>query len=128
PARQELISGFLAGERAAMGLVGQLLLFQAAPGDRMPSLLKDVGEAYYRWRPQAAQATDPFQHAVMDWLMQTCEQVGSANRIELARPGDRYDAARHHAKTRGLEITEVFGWVVLRDNGKVYTKAAVAVK
>jgi hypothetical protein len=128
PARNELISGFLDGDRSAMGLAGQLLLFQSAPAERMPHLLKDVGEAYYRWRPQAAHAADPFQHAMMNWLAQKCEQGGSANRIELVRPGDRYDAARHHAKTRGLEVTNVHGWVVLRDNGKVYTKAAVTVK
>jgi len=27
-----------------------------------------------------------------------------------------------------VEIAEVFGWIVLRDNGKVYTKANVAVR
>jgi hypothetical protein len=128
PARHELVSGFLACDRGALGLVGELLLFQAAPPDRMPQVLKDVGEAYYRWRPQAAHATDPFQYAMIEWLTTECEQAGSTNRIELVRPGDRYDVARHHAKSRGLEVTEVHGWVVLRDNGKVYTKAAVDVR
>ena len=127
-ARHALITGLLASDSGAMGLVGQLLLFHAAPVDRMPHLLRDIGEAYYRWRPQAAHATDPFQQAMMQWLAQACEQSGSANRIELVRPGDRYDATRHHAKSRGLEVSDVYGWVVLRDNGKVYTKAAVAVK
>ena len=127
-ARQELLTGLMSGEQGAMGLVGQMLLFHAASADRMPHLLRDIGEAYYRWRPQAAHGDDTFQQAMIAWLAQICEQNGSANRIELVRPGDRYDAARHHAKSRGLEIAEVYGWVVLRDNGKVYTKAAVAVK
>jgi hypothetical protein len=50
------------------------------------------------------------------------------NTIELVHPGERFDATRHNASTRGVEITEVHGWIVLRDNGKVYTKANVTVR
>ena len=51
-----------------------------------------------------------------------------SNTIELVHPGQRFDSMRHNAAERGVEITQVFGWIVLRDNGKVYTKASVAVK
>jgi hypothetical protein len=61
-------------------------------------------------------------------LTECCEAAGVSNTIELVRPGDRYDHTRHNSKQRGVEIDGVFGWIVLRDNGKVYTKASVAVK
>ena len=51
-----------------------------------------------------------------------------SNTIELVHPGERFDSTRHNASQRGVEITQVLGWIVLRDNGKVYTKASVAVK
>ena len=38
-----------------------------------------------------------------------------------------YNIARQLA-SRGVEIVQVLGWIVLRDNGKVYTKAAVEVR
>ena len=68
------------------------------------------------------------EQALAGWLQDACQQGGAANTIELVDPGQRFDAARHSAAQRGVEITAVQGWVVLRDNGKVYTKAAVAVK
>jgi len=46
----------------------------------------------------------------------------------LVHPGQRFDAARHNAASRGVEIVAVHGWVVLREGGKVYTKATVAVR
>ena len=51
-----------------------------------------------------------------------------SNTIELVHPGERFDSTRHNASKRGVEITQVLGWIVLRDNGKVYTKASVAVR
>jgi hypothetical protein len=35
---------------------------------------------------------------------------------------------RHNAAERGVEVADVFGWVVLRDNGKVYSKANVSLR
>ena len=52
--RQRLLSGFLQGEPAACSLVGQLLVFRSSPAEKMPTLLKDIGEAYYRWNPRRA--------------------------------------------------------------------------
>jgi hypothetical protein len=109
-------------------LAGQLLIFQSSPAERLPQLLKDLGEAYYRWQPKTQPGANPMEESLAAWLQKTCEAAGIYNAIELVHPGERYDAARHHATTRGVEITEVHGWVVLRDNGKVYTKATVTVK
>ena len=124
--RQQLIRGVLDGDRAACTLAGQLLVFQSAPAERMPQLLKDIGEAYYRWQPKTRPGSNPMEQALVAWLKSVCEKAGIGNTIELVHPGERYDSTRHTATTRGVEITEVGGWIVLRDNGKVYTKANVA--
>lgn len=124
--RASLLHGLEEQDDHAVGLVGQLMIFNAASAERMPQLLKDVGEAYYAWRPQAGH--DNFRDALIAYLGERCEAAGVGNTIELVRPGDRFDAMRHNSKQRGVEIVDVFGWVVLRDNGKVYTKASVAVK
>jgi len=126
--RQRLISGVLDKDPGACALAGQLLIFQSSPAERLPQLLKDLGEAYYRWQPKTQPGANPMEESLAAWLQKTCEAAGIYNAIELVHPGERYDAARHNATTRGVEITEVHGWVVLRDNGKVYTKATVTVK
>ena len=126
--RQTLLQGLLNGSHDALTLLGQLMIFRGATPDRMAGLLKDVGEAYYRWRPEFADGADPFRDELTGWLQRKCEEGGVPNSIELVRPGDRFDSKRHHAKDRGVEVAEVRGWVVLRDNGKVYTKASVTLK
>jgi len=126
--RQQLIEGVLRGDRAACGLAGQLLIFQAAPAERLPQLLKDLGEAYYHWEPKLDAGTRVLEEALVQWLQRYCEAAGLANTIELVHPGQRFDASRHHATSRGVEITAVHGWIVLRDNGKVYMKATVSVR
>lgn len=126
--RQQLLSGVLEGNPAACALAGQLLLFRSAPPERLAPLLKDLGEAYYRWQPKTRPGNSPFEEALAAWLRRVCEQAGLHNTIELVHPGERFDASRHNATTRGVEITQVHGWIVLRDNGKVYTKATVTVR
>ncbi|MEE8451765.1 MAG: hypothetical protein V3R99_07610 [Thermoguttaceae bacterium] len=126
--RQQLLEGVLQGNEGACALVGQLLCFRSAMTDKMPPLLKDLGEAYYRWAPKTRPGSDPMETALAGWLKETMQDAGIANTIELVHPGERFDSTRHNAATRGVEITEVRGWIVLRDNGKVYTKAAVVVQ
>jgi hypothetical protein len=126
--RQQLLSGLLAGDPAASGLIGTLLLFRSAPVEKMSAMLKDVGEAFYRWQPRTSGKPSEMEQALVEWLRRTCEQSGVSNTIELVHPGERFDSGRHNAPRPGVEITQVFGWIVLRDNGKVYTKASVAVK
>jgi hypothetical protein len=125
--RQRLLAGFLQGDAAAGALLGQLIVFRSSPAEKMPTLLKDIGEAYYRWSPRSGRA-DEMENALVAWLQRACGAAGMPNTIELVYPGQRFDSMRHNAAERGTEITQVFGWIVLRDNGKVYTKAAVAVK
>jgi hypothetical protein len=124
--RAGLMQGLEEDDPAAIGLVGQLMIFSAASSERMPQLLKDVGEAYYAWRPESGR--DVFRDALIAHLADRCEEAGVNNTIELVRPGDRFDHTRHNSKQRGVEVDDVFGWIVLRDNGKVYTKASVSVK
>jgi hypothetical protein len=126
--RQQLFHGVLEGHPAACALVGQMLVFHSAPAEKMPALLKEIGEAYYRWQPKTKPGSNKMEDALVSWLKKTCDEAGIANTIELVHPGERFDSARHSASGRGVEITEVHGWIVLRDNGKVYTKASVAVK
>ena len=126
--RQQLLDGVLEGDPGARSLAGQLLVFQSAPADRLPKLLKEIGEAYYRWQPKTGPGTNPFEETLVRWLEKTCDGAGISNTIELVHRGERFDAARHNAASRGVEITEVLGWIVLRTGGKVYTKASVAVQ
>ncbi len=125
--RERLVDDVRSGDSAACGLVGQLLVFRSAASERLPVLLKDLGEAWYRWRPEAS-VDDAFQDGLIRMLQQTCAAAGLSNRIELVHLGDRYDSARHNTRDRGVEVSGVYGWVVLRENGSVYTKANVAVK
>lgn len=126
--RQQLMSGLISGDAAALTLCGAIMLFRGANQERMPQLLKDIGDAWYAWSPETAHGDDEFRDELRGWLQRACAEAGVPNMIELVRPGDRYDVKRHHARQPGVEVTEVAGWVVLRDNGKVYTKAAVNVK
>jgi hypothetical protein len=125
---EQLLEGVLAGDGPAQGLAGQLLVFRSASPERLPQLLKDLGEAYYRWQPKTAPGNNLFEEALVRFLQRTCENAGIYNSIELVHPGERFDSGRHNATSRGVEIVQVLGWIVLRDNGRVYTKAAVEVR
>jgi hypothetical protein len=125
--RQQLLNGVRHDDPATVGLVGELLIFRSSTIDKMPQVVKDVGEAWYRWRPDRAGIPDPFRDALIDWLHRRMDAAGLTHRVALVHVGDRYDSKRHNTQGRGVEVTEVFGWLVLRDNGSVYTKASVAV-
>jgi len=119
----------LADDADAMLLLGQLLVFRFASSDKKPTLLKDVGEAFYRCFPKVRDASDSLEVALAGWLTRECEAVGLPNSIELVHPGDRFDALKHAPIERGgVEIARVQGWVVLRDGGRVFSKAAVATR
>ena len=126
--RDELLDGFLRGDKASAGLIGVMIEFQASTPERMPRLLQDIGEAYYRWHPKRTQGSNPFERALAEYVCKACDSYGIKNSIEIVETGQRFDAGRHNSVNRGVEIIEVKGWVVLRDNGKVYTRAAVDVQ
>jgi hypothetical protein len=116
----------LAENPNALSLIGQLLVFRCAGADRKPSILKDVGEAYYRCFPKVSEENCPFEESLASWSQSLCSEAGLPNSIELVHPGERFDAARHAPVERGgVEVAEVFGWVVLRDSGRVFSKASV---
>ncbi|MFM9963712.1 MAG: hypothetical protein ACKV2Q_21090 [Planctomycetaceae bacterium] len=116
----------LSGNGDALLLLGQLLVFRFSSADRKPALLKDVGEAFYRCFPKSLDASDPFEESLAAWLATECEAAGLPNRIELVHLGERFDASKHAPIERGgIEVTRVLGWVVLRDGGRVFSKASI---
>lgn len=126
--RREFLRDVVDGVVAARTLAGQLMLIQSATVDEIPELLNHVGTAYYRWRPRVELSEAPLERALADWLTRRVEAAGLRNSIQLVRPGDRFDSSRHAGLGRGVEVIAVHGWIVLRDNHKVYTKATVSLK
>jgi hypothetical protein len=106
-------------------MLGHLLTFRSATAERKPKLLKDVGKAFYLWKP-TGEAT--LRDCLIAWIHALLDEAGIANRIEVVQAGDRYDMQRHNSRERGVEVGDVYGWVVLRENGKVYSKANVSAK
>jgi hypothetical protein len=94
----------------------------------LPSLLKELGEAFYRWRPKTTDSADKMEEALVAWLHDRIAAAGLRNRIDVVRVRDQYDSTRHMSSQRGIEVSEVCGWVVLRDNGRPLSKAKVSLK
>jgi hypothetical protein len=118
-----------AGDAAAALLAGQLMIFRNTVPERRPQLLKDVGEAFYRCFPKTEEGDDLFEQKIAEDLERMCDQAGFPNTIELVQPGQRFDSTRHMTDDRGgVEITQVHGWVVMRNQEKVYTKASVSAR
>jgi len=109
----------------AVGMLGYLLAFRSADQERKPKLLKELGEAFYLWK---SDGNPRLLGPLINWIHAVLDRAGINNRIDLVQVGDRYDMQRHNAKERGAEVSAVAGWVVLRDNGKVYSKANVSVR
>ena len=126
--RQQFLNDVIRGGVSARALAGQLLLLQATPADELPERFRHVGEAYYRWKPRLSTLDEPLEQSLANWLAKRADEAGLRNTIQLVRPGDRFDGTRHSATTRGVEVVAVHGWIVLRDNQKVYTKASVSVQ
>lgn len=127
-ARTSLVADLLAGDPAAGAFAGQLLVFHSAPDAIKPQLLKELGESFYRWRPKATGEDQSMETALASWLEAACEAAGVRRKIELVRPGVRFNAAYHKSNDRGVEVAEVSGWVILREDGSVYQKASVGVR
>ncbi|MCA9073081.1 MAG: hypothetical protein KDA84_29365, partial [Planctomycetaceae bacterium] len=127
PYLETLNRGLLNGDRGIGNLAGQLLIFRQAPPEAKPQLLKDIGEAYYRTQIDSDQPNRPFERALIEWLQTDCDNAGLPNTIEVVHIGERFDKSRHTSTTRGgVEVSEVFGWIVLTEGGRVYTRASVA--
>jgi hypothetical protein len=126
--RQKLLKDLFAGGPAATLLVGLLMVFRTLPSEKLPMVLKDIGEAYYRWQSLNANGPGPLEAFLAEWLSESCRKARVPCRIGLVHTGERFDSARHYASTPGVEVVEVLGWTVLRENGKVYAKARVTAK
>lgn len=126
--RAALLDDLRRGDPAAGCLVGQLLVFHSAAPAQKPQLLKELGEAYYRWQPMERGPERPLELALSAWLEKACEAAGTRRKILLARIGSRFNATYHRSIDRGGEIVEVLGWIVLREDGSVYQKASVGVR
>ncbi len=126
--RQRLLSGFLQGEPAACALVGQLLVFRSSPAEKMPTLLKDIGEAYYRWNPRTAAGPTKWKTPWSPGSSGPANRPACPTRSSWSIRASVSIPCGTTPPNGASRITQVFGWIVLRDNGKVYTKASVAVK
>lgn len=120
-----LLADVYAGDNSAVGLAGQVMTFRTGTAEQKARLLKEVGEAFYGWKPRGDES---LLQPLIDWVHAELDAVQLGNRIMVVQVGDRYDMQRHNAKQAGVEVAEVYGWIVLRDNGKVFSKANVAVK
>jgi len=127
-ARQKLLDDALEGSENAVSLAARLMLVRTATPADLPPLLKELGEAYYRWRPKTTDTPDKMEEVLVAWLHDRISAAGLRNRIEVVRVGDQYDTSRHLSSQRGIEVSEVSGWVVLRDNGRTLSKAKVSLK
>lgn len=126
--RAALITGLIDRDPAALALIGHWLVFHAAPDAQKPQLLKDVGEAFYRWRPKPPYEACLLEQALASSLERACEAAGIRRKIDVVALGGRFNAAYHRANEKGVEIAEVDGWLILREDGSVYQKAAVVVR
>ena len=126
--RQQLTDGLLRGQPEAKYFVGLWLMFQSAATEKKALLLKDLGEAFYRWTATLPNGAETLEGVFVPQVQLVCEQAGLQNTLELVRVGQRFDNARHTSFSRGVEVVQVKGWVVLRSNGSVYAKALVDVR
>ncbi len=127
--RQYVLQGILAHDAVCSYLGGIMMMFQSSTPEKMVLLLKDLGEALYRLVNSLPENDlEQFEDSVARWAQWLCESAGLQNRIELVRPGQRFDSSRHNSASRGVTVTQVMGWVVLRGNGSVYSKALVDVQ
>lgn len=126
--RQALLQGVLAEDPDSRYFAGLLMMFQSSTPEKMALLLKDLGEAFYRWNARASFHCEMFESFLAEWVRMLCENAGLQNSVEIVRVGQRFDSSRHSSTLRGVEVTQVHGWVVLRGNGSVYSKATVDVQ
>ncbi len=123
--RTQLMDDVLAGNPSARALAGQMLLAHSAITEEYPDRLRLVGEAFYAWRPRSVTGDDLFESALAASLTRRAEALGLPHSIQLVLPGARYDNSRHVASIDGIEVVAIHGWIVVRDQRDVYTKASV---
>jgi hypothetical protein len=123
---RQLIAAACDNIQPALALLARLMLFRAASNEERPPLLREIGESYYRWACFFGVEPEAWRDALTLWLVQDCADTALAPTIELVHVGDRLDSTRHHTSSPGTAVIGVSGWIVLRANGTVYTKAHVS--
>ena len=126
--RQRLMDGVADGHAASSSRAAPQMRVQTVGVEELPPLLKEIGEAYYCWHPKTTDSEDVLEQSLVNLLEERIAAVGLRNSIEVIMPGDRYDTTRHVSPDRGVEVADVRGWAVLRDNGKPLTKASVGLR
>lgn len=124
--RAELMSAIDDGNQAAQVLAGRILAARGSSAEQLATLIGEIGEALYAWRPKKGETADPFESELSQWVDQLCLQRGLPNSIGLVQIGQPFESRKHISDQRGGYVTAVRGWIVLRDNGSaVYARAKV---
>jgi hypothetical protein len=125
-ARAQLMQAVANGDQAAQILAGRILTAQGSSPEQLTTLLGEIGEAYYAWRPKKKNVADPLELELSRWIDQQCRERSLQNSVGLVSIGEPFESRRHISDQRGGYITAVLGWIVLRDNGSaVYSRAKV---
>jgi hypothetical protein len=128
----ELVAAAMRRDCPALGLLGTLMAFHVATADRLSTMLKDLGEAYYAWRPRShtgPAGDDPMESALIRFLVGRCEKQGVRNKIEVVRPGMRFNGEKHRSESGGgTGVAEVRGWIVTREGGQALHRANVVAR
>ncbi len=129
----DLIREHLGGQSAATSLLGHWMTFRTVTPDRLPILMRQIGESFYAWRPRTQSGTmddDPMESALVRAIHSRCERNGVRNKVEVLRPNARFDSSRHEtdAGQGGTTVVEVRGWLVLKGDGAVIYRAKVAAR
>lgn len=124
--RAELLGAIDDGNQAAQVLAGRILAARGSSAEQLATLIGEIGEALYAWRPKKSETADPFETELSQWVDQLCLQKGLPNSIGLVQIGQPFESRKHISDQRGGYVTAVRGWIVLRDNGSaVYARAKV---
>jgi len=116
------------GVRGAIGLSGRLMALQTCTVKAYPGLLKEIGDAYYVWKPRDEGSVTRDEELLVRFLHSQISKSGARNTVKLVECGDRFDASLHASETRGVEVAAVRGWIVLRENGDPIVRAGVLLR
>ena len=125
-ARAQLMEAVANGDQAAQILAGRILTAQGSSPEQLTTLIGEIGEAYYAWRPKKKNVADLLELELSRWIDQQCRERSLQNSVGLVSIGEPFESRRHISDQRGGYVTAVLGWIVLRDNGSaVYSRAKV---
>ena len=116
------------GVKGAIGLSGRLMALQNCTVKAYPGLLKEIGDAYYSWKPRDGGSVTREEELLVRFLHSQISKSGARNTVKLVECGDRFDASLHASETRGVEVAAVRGWIVLRENGDPIVRAGVLLR